>query len=280
LLFGSTASTRDAKLAVISIQTAVELFAKYRIVSELGFEAIIRKGTLSKGGDMLKAAALGHFSTLGLDGCLEKMSDFEWLSDWQRELVKELQKSRNTLVHFAGDLEVEGTRRAVAALLVPVLALFAAGHARDEPEMQTHRHFLDAKNFDDLTAHPEFLVEAFDAASGDPDAEEIFLCWACACETLTRRPADAYFCWTCGLTAQADVAGFAPCWQCMHPKSVVYDRLNENDGIHYGRCLTCGETAYVIDCTWCGGIRSEAAPNLLRVCICQDEAEVLAATRK
>lgn len=270
LLFDSEATARHAKVAVISIQTAVELFAKYRIVRELGFEAIVRKGAPPKGGHLLTAAALGHFSTLGFDGCLEKIGDLEWLDEWQRELVSELQKSRNTLVHFAGDLEVDDTRRTVAALLVQVLALFAAGRDRDYPEMQTHRQFLDAKNFDDLTAHPEFIVEAFDAASGDLDAEEISRCWECARETLTRRPVQSYFCWTCGLTAQADVAGFAPCWQCLQSNSVAFDRLNEADGAHFGRCLVCGKTAYVSDCTWCGERRSEAAPDLLQACRCQD----------
>ena len=278
LLFGSATTARDAKVAVISIQTAVELFAKYRIVRELGFEAIVRKGAPPNGGDLLKAAALGHFSTLGFDRCLEKIGDLEWLGEWQRDLVSELQRSRNTLVHFAGDLEVEATRRTVAALLVQVLALFAAGGDRDEPEMQTHRQFLDARNFDGLTAHPEFVAEAFDAASGDLDAEEIFPCWKCARETLTRRPADSYFCWTCGLTALVDVAGFAPCWQCLQSKSVAFDRLNEADGVHFGRCLSCGETAYVRDCTWCGEIRSEAAPDLLQVCSCRDDAQALVTT--
>ncbi len=271
LLFSKGGTGRDAKLAVISIQTAVELFAKYRIVRELGFAEIIRKGAVPQGGDLLKSAALGHFSTLGYDGCLERIGEFEWIGEWQRELIGKLQKSRNTLVHFAGDLDVEETQNTVAALLVQVLALFAAGQSRDEPIMQTYRHFLEADNFETLTNHSEFLVEAFDAASADLDAEEILTCWECRQVTLTRRPLDAYFCWTCGLTAQVDAVGFAPCWQCLQPKMVVYDRLNETNGTHFGRCLSCGSTAYVGLCAFCCNIRSESASELVSACSCGSE---------
>lgn len=271
LLFSKGATGRDAKLAVISIQTAVELFAKYRIVRELGFAEIIRKGAVPQGGDLLKSAALGHFSTLGYDECLERIEEIEWIGEWQRELIIGLQKSRNTLVHFAGDLDVEDARNTVAALLVQVLALFAAGQSRDEPIIQTYRYFLEPENFETLTNHSEFLVEAFDAASGDLDAEDIVACWECKRVTLTRRPLDAYFCWSCGLTAQVDIAGFAPCWLCLQPKMVVYDRLNDTNGSHFGRCLSCGSAAYVGVCAFCCNIRSEAAPELVSACSCESE---------
>ncbi len=273
LLSSSNVTLRDAKIAVISIQTAVELFAKYRIVRESGFQSIIRKGGIPKGGNLSKAAAFRHFSTIGFDQCFKLISDLEGLSDWQRDLVHEHQKLRNTLVHFAGELEVEDAQRAVAGLLVQVLALFAAGTDRDLPEMQTHRQFLDRRNFEYLTSHPEFLIEAFDTASSDPDAEEILLCWECSCETLSRRPGGAYFCWTCGLTAEVNVAGFAPCWQCSRPQSVVYDRLNVTNGVHYGRCISCEVTAYVADCELCNKTWSADQPQGLGACDCESDDE-------
>jgi hypothetical protein len=271
LLFRQGATPSDAKIAVVSIQTAVELFAKYRIVQELGFAQIIRKGNVPRGGNLLVSAKQGHFSTLGYDACLEKVAELEWLGDWQRELIGELQRMRNTLVHFAGELDVEDTRRAVSALLVQVLALFAAGRARDEPEMSDHRQFLSQGSFDALTSHPEYLVEAFDAASGDPDADAIFTCWLCERETLTLRPAGAYFCWTCGLGAESGVAGFGPCWQCGEKDKVCFDRLNDDDGAHYGRCLQCGSTAFIGNCRSCGELRSAPDVGLLRDCACAQE---------
>jgi hypothetical protein len=271
LLFRKGATSRDAKLAVISIQTAVELFAKYRIVRDLGFSDIVRKGVIPRGGDLLVAAGLGHFTTIGYDACLEKVADLEWIGEWQRNLIGELQKMRNTLVHFAGTLEAKDARNTVAALLVQVLALFAAGQARDNPEMLTHRQFLDGRSFEVLTTHPEYLVEAYDAASSDLNADAIFTCWNCKQETLTLRPADTYFCWTCGLSAHKEVAGFAPCWQCHQENVVCYDRLNETGGTHYGRCLSCNSTAFVSYCGWCGAIKSEAAPQELEKCRCREE---------
>jgi hypothetical protein len=270
LLFRSRATNRDAKLAVISVQTGVELLAKYRIVRDSGVADIVRKGAVPRGGDLLVAAGLGHFTTIGYDACLEKVAELEWLGEWQRDLIGDLQKMRNTLVHFAGTLEIESTRNTVAALLVQVLALFAAGQARDNPEMLTHRQFLDRGSFDELTAHPVYRAEAYDAASGDPDAEAIFPCWNCEQETLTLRTTDVYFCWTCGIGAEKDAAGFAPCWQCRRDDVVCYDRLNETDGAHYGRCLFCNSTAFVSLCEWCGTATSESTPDALAACRCRD----------
>ena len=271
LIFRTGASDRDAKMAVISIQTAVELFAKYRIVREDGFEAIIRKGSVPRG-DLVKAAAEGHFSTLGFDRCLEEISKFESVGEWERHLFANLQKQRNTLIHFAGKLDVELTKQSVAGLLAHVLALFAAGQDRDAPQAETYEQFLEYSNFQAVTNHPEYLSEAFDAASADEGASALFFCWNCERETLTQHPTETYFCWSCGLAADIDVAGFADCWQCRRQDAVCYDGLNNSDGVHYGRCLICRATAFVRQYKCCDTIQSAASGNSLRTCNCDTEA--------
>jgi hypothetical protein len=42
LLFSKGATSRKAKVAIVSIQTAIELLAKYRLVKERGLAAIVR----------------------------------------------------------------------------------------------------------------------------------------------------------------------------------------------------------------------------------------------
>lgn len=272
LLFDAATTPTEAKIAVVSIQAAIELYAKYRIVRELGLNDIIRKGAVPRGGSLLAAAERGQFSTVGYGECLKTISQLEWINDWQTHLIEELQRQRNTLTHFAGELDIDQARSSVAGLLVQVLALFAAGPARDENEMLTHRQFLEPEQFVSITSHPEYLAEAFDAASGDPDAEAIFTCWSCEHETLTLRPTDSYFCWTCGLSAHQDVAAFTKCWSCHREKSVCYDRLNNSGGTHYGRCLVCHAIAYVGACEWCGDTRSQAAPEFLKACTCNTDS--------
>lgn len=268
LLYSSAATAQNAKLSIVLVQTAVELFVKHRVVSEHGFKSIVRKGNVPSSGSLLAAAKAGSFSTLNYGECLDLANGIEGTGAWGRQLMDDLRKTRNTLVHFAGDLEVEDARRSVSAVLVQALALFATGRARDEPEMRTYREFLDPNNFNMLVLHPEFVVEAYDAASNDSEADEVFHCWECSQETLTLRWTGTYFCWTCGLGAGGEVAGFAPCWRCSRLQSVVYDSLNETNGAHYGRCIPCGAEAYVANCSKCGKICSEAAPNLLEPCLC------------
>lgn len=271
-LFTREASSRDAKLAVVAIQTAVELLAKYRITREVGFSAIVRKGAVS-GGDILRSAEQRQFSTLGFDDCLDAVATLEFLGEWERHLIANLQKQRNTLVHFARTIDPEQARQSIAGLLVYVLALFAAGQDKDAPQAETHERFLDKDGLKALLCHPEFRAEAFDAASGDQDADAIFRCWNCECETLTRRPSGTYFCWCCGLTADVGIAAFVDCWQCSREAGVCYDRLNATDGTHHGRCLACGGKASVRFCDQCGSAESAASPGELKVCRCSSSEQ-------
>lgn len=267
LLTDQNASQRRMKAAVLSVQTSIELFAKFRIVQERGLQEIVRKGSIPMKGDLLQSAQNNSFSTIGFDQCLEKIYELESVGEWERSLISELQKLRNTLVHFSAAIEARETRGAAVASLVHVLALFATGIARDEPELTTYRVFLDPELYDLLLSEPSYLADAFDAATSDPDALKIFRCWECDAETLTLRPSDAYFCWTCGLGADANTVGMATCAVCGR-EEVYYDLLNDDNGYHLGRCMHCKIMLRVSECSSCGS-QMAAPPTSLAVCECE-----------
>jgi hypothetical protein len=70
-LFGDGVDTARAKVAVVAFQTAVELFAKYRLVKDHGLASIV-VGKMP-GGNIEAAALAGSFRTLGYGKCIEKI---------------------------------------------------------------------------------------------------------------------------------------------------------------------------------------------------------------
>jgi len=68
LLFSKRARSGDGKLAVVAIQTALELLAKYRLVETKGLPALV-KGKLPPG-DLSELGRAGQFRTLGYQQAL------------------------------------------------------------------------------------------------------------------------------------------------------------------------------------------------------------------
>lgn len=264
ILFAPGVSVRQAKAAVVSIQTAIELLAKYRLVKDKGLGAIIRGAVPTA--DLLAAARSGTMRTIGYGECLRAIREDESFTEMEEELVGRVQQLRNSLVHFAADIDVDEVRMELAWLLIRALAMFAAGQERDQGEMQTHRRFLDPANFARLISFKPYRAEAVDSAMDSLDSEEVLRCWECEVDALSVRPSDTYFCHCCGLTAELGMAEFTACALCGETKGVCFDPLNEAAGVHRGRCLHCRTFLGVTRCASCEIARSHAEPQIARTC--------------
>ena len=250
ILFAPDTTARQAKASVVTIQTAIELMAKYRLIREEGLGVIVRGAPPS--GDLLAAALNGSLRTIGYGECLKAIREAEAFTPMEEQLVERVQQLRNSLVHFAADVDVDKVRMDLAWLLIRALGMFAAGQERDQGEMQTHARFLDATNFERLINFDPYRDEAVDSALDNIDSEEVLRCWECGVDALSIRPADTYFCHCCGLTTDLDMASFTSCILCGEAKGVCYDPLNETDGVHRGRCLHCETFVGVVTCASCG----------------------------
>jgi hypothetical protein len=255
ILFAPGATARQAKAGVVTIQTAIELMAKYRLIREHGLSVIVR-GT-PPSGDLLAAARSGSLRTIGYGECLKAIREAEAFTPIEEELVGRVQQLRNSLVHFAADVDVNELQMDLAWLLIRALGMFAAGQERDQGEMQTHARFLDAANFQRLINFRPYRDEAVDSALDSIDSEEVLRCWECGVDALSVRPSDTYFCHCCGLTAELGMASFASCVLCGETKGVCYDPLNETGGVHKGRCLHCETFVGVVTCASCGTAQSQ-----------------------
>ena len=257
VLFSPSPSAREAKTSVVAIQTAIELMAKYRLVKEKGLGAIVQ-GALPTG-DLLAAARSGSLRTIGYGECLKAIREDEAFTPMEEELVGRVQQLRNSLVHFAAEIDVQEVRMELAWLLIRALAMFAAGQERDQGEMQTHARFLDPANFSRLINFQHYRDEAVDSALDSIDSEDVLRCWECEVDALSVRPSDNYFCHCCGLTADLGTAEFTACAQCGEIKGVCFDPLNKTRGMRRGRCLHCKTFVDVVTCKLCGIVRSQAA---------------------
>ena len=256
ILFASGATPRDAKVGIVSIQTAIELMAKYRLVRERGLSAIVR-GTPPEG-DLIAAAVSGSLKTIGYGECLKAIQENEDFTEMERELVARVQQLRNSLVHFTAKVDVGAVRMDVARLLVRALGMFAAGQERDQGEMQNYARFLDPGNFERLTSFEPYRAEAVDSALASLDGEAVFRCWECGAEALSVRRSETYFCHCCGLTADLSMAAFTVCTLCGKDDGVCFDPLNATRGVHHGRCLYCEVFVGVVVCDSCGKVCSQA----------------------
>ena len=100
LLFAKLVTSRDAKLAIVSIQTSVELLAKFRLARDKGLSAIIRGNQLPRE-SLMKAAQAGDFRTIGYSECVKEFSKQGEITENDIEVIGRLQNLRNALVHFA-----------------------------------------------------------------------------------------------------------------------------------------------------------------------------------
>ena len=256
ILFAKGARPRDAKVGIVSIQTAIELLLKYRLVKEHGLESIVN-GSIPKG-DPVAAASSGRFRTIGYSQGLKMIRQDEGFSETERELFRRAQDLRNALVHFTARVDVEEVRMELAWVLIGALGVFAAGEERDQGEFQTHARFLEPDVFERLTKFEPYRAQSVDAAIESPDGEDEYRCWECGVDALSARVSETYFCHCCGLTVDMDAAAFVSCALCDEVDGVCYDPLNETRGVHSGKCLHCETFVGVVVCEECGVARSQA----------------------
>lgn len=256
ILFGEEATPRDAKVAVVSIQTAIELLLKYRLVKEHGLGSIVN-GSIPEG-DLVAAASSGSLRTIGHGRGLEIIQEQEGFSVTEQELFRRAQNLRNALVHFTAKVDVDEVRKELAWVLVGALAIFAAGEEREQGEFQTHARFLDPDLFERLTNFRPYRDQSVDSAIESPDSEKEYRCWECGVDALSARLSENYFCHCCGLTVVMDAAEFVNCSQCGEADGVCYDPLNETYGVYRGKCLHCETFVGVVACEECGVVRSQA----------------------
>lgn len=272
LLFAERCSSRKCKLAIVAIQTSIELFAKYRLVRALGAESVVRGKKIPKE-DVLSAAQRGELKTLGFNECIKEINRIEELSEEDSDLIRELQYLRNSLVHFSAEISVDAVRKTCAWLLIRILAMFAAGDARDIGEFQDYRRYLDQDNFSKLVQFRPYRAEAFDFATttNEFNIEDIVRCWECRNDTLNLRLSETYFCCCCGLTVCSDAVSYTDCPECKFSKGVFYDPLNTSDGLHRGRCLHCDTWVWVWTCNECEGAWAQIEKNAPLACpACQE----------
>ena len=255
LLFSEKTTSAEAKVAMVSIQNAIELLLKYRLAKDHGLKTIAKTQMLDK--DFLDVASSGELKTIDYISCLRKVQEYEWISETDKELFLRAKTVRDALVNSYLDIDVEGIRIDLAWCLAGALAIFGAGQERDQGEMQTHRRFLAQDVLDKLINFEPYRSQAVDSAIDDPANEELYRCWECGVDALGARESDTYFCYCCGLTAILEMAKYVRCFMCETPNGVCYDPLNEADGIHHGRCLHCEEFVGVFVCQECGTASSQ-----------------------
>jgi hypothetical protein len=267
LLFAKRCSSRKCKLAIVAIQTSIELFAKYRLVMALGAESVVRGKKIPKE-DVLSAAKRGDLKTLSFGECIKEINRIEELSEEDSDLIRELQNLRNALVHFSAEVSVDAVRKTCAWLLIRILAMFASGDNRDIGEFQDYRRYLSESNFNKLVQFRPYRAEAFDfaTATNELEIEDIVRCWECRNDTFNLRSSETYFCCCCGLTVCSDAVSYTDCPECKIPKGVFYDPLNKSDGLHMGRCLHCDKWVWVRTCNECDDAWAQTGKNIPLAC--------------
>ncbi len=260
LLFSPNVTSAEAKVAITSIQTSVELLVKYRLIRRFGLASIVR-GNIPDG-PIERASREGRLHTIGYGACLKKVQQMEGLSETELDLVRVLQDLRNSLVHFTADIDAVDVRRDAANLLVRALSMFAAGADRDNGDFRSHRRFLNETNFQTLTNYEPYRLGAVDSANSSVDSDEVFRCWNCGVDAMSFRCSENYFCHCCGLSVLPNAVAYADCGLCGTEGGVFFDPLNDTDGAHHGKCLHCGKEVMVRRCLSCGATYSLAMGEL------------------
>lgn len=267
LLLAERASKQDAKLGVVSIQVAAELFAKHRLARTRGLQRIA-KGRLSER-SAVKLARVGQLKTIGYSKCLALISKEEFPTSGDLLALQAVRDLRNALVHFVASINIDEVRMRSAWMLIRVLAMFAAAEQRDIGEFQTHSRFLDPDNYQKLIRLRAYRDEAVDAAIENIDTEETLRCWECGAHTLTIRATDTLFCWCCGLTVDSSAVSHEDCDLCDSPKGIFYDPHNPTDGCYRGKCTECDTFVWLYYCDEClevSVVPEHAGPTLCTSC--------------
>jgi len=261
MLFTENLSSQAAKVAVVSIQTSIELLAKYRMIQEAGFQSIIR-GRLPS--DIERAVKENNFSTLGFGEILDLLDAIEGLKDDEKELINELVNLRNDLVHFSSEVVPESVKLSCAHILARVLSIFALGKARDVGTMEDYHIFLSESNFKRLINFDPYRGEAADAAYESLGTEKVLKCYMCGNESLSLRTSENYFCHCCGIVIIRDSIAFTTCEACGSKEGVIFDPLNTANKMHYGKCMDCKVRQCV--CTDCGSAVPQVDGMYLQTC--------------
>ncbi|MBA8867151.1 hypothetical protein FHW11_004340 [Pantoea agglomerans] len=245
-----------AKLALLSIQTSVELLAKYRLAADSGLDAI-----------KFKTKNSAQFRTKNFSDVI-KIIDEEYgeISEYEKEVFFEVASIRNDLVHFSSSVEPKEIEGKCLHLLSISLPIFAMAEKRDEQEMSDYRWFLSPISFKFLINNEMYRAEAIDNAYAflGTEGSGLNYCPNCKCESLLLRESEINFCHCCGYTIGDDIIKFSKCSICFE-HSVAYDYLNEqsgceygeHSGLFYGRCIKCDEVQWVSYCGMCGDSSSQ-----------------------
>lgn len=255
LLFAPAPTPSMWKLSVVAVQTAVELLAKYRLVSELGLDSVT-EGKVSR-----SKIQTGDFHSISYAKALQKLRHVEAFNEYDLDVIADVQRLRNKLVHFSADVDSDQVHSICCALLVRALCLFADGDRQDNGEMVDHRRFLTSKNYKQLVASEAYRAEAFDFASDSLDHDKVVRCWNCNNETLGFRSfTENYYCYCCGFSIFSDTVGFARCVHCAVDDGVYFDALNgDGKSLHHGKCGYCDEFQFVFVCPDCESVRAVAS---------------------
>lgn len=264
LLLGDDLSSRTAKVAVISIQTAIELLAKYRLVLEVGLQSIVR-GKLPAA-NLERVVSKGNFSTLGFGDVLDLVDVIEGLREDEKNLIKGLANLRNNLIHFSSEVTPQDIKLHCTHVLARALSMFALGLKRDAGEMDDYRRFLSEANFQRLINFAPYRAESVDAAYESLDTERVLKCYLCDCESFSLRASENYFCHCCGFGVISDAIAFADCDACGSISGVFYDPLNSTNEMHYGKCMDCMVKQWVWECPECRAVVSQLEKQARRAC--------------
>jgi hypothetical protein len=256
LLFASGPTTSTWKLSVVAIQTAVELLAKYRLVSQLGLNSITEGQVVP-----LSKLQTGDFRSISYGKVLDQLKEVEAFNEYDLDVIADVQRLRNKLVHFTADVTSEQAYSNCCSLLVRALCLFADGDRRDAGEMTDHRRFLTSENYERLIASDQYRVEAFDFATDSTDDGRIVRCWNCRNETLGFSSyTESYYCYCCGFSIGSDTVGFTRCTHCKKDDGVYFDALNNDEkAFHHGKCGYCDTSQFVFVCPECEAFRAVAS---------------------
>jgi hypothetical protein len=107
-LWSSRINYRAAKLPVVSIQTAIEHFAKHRLVTYSGIRSLLKNPNQER--EFLDYYKRAKIQTIGFWACSEKLAAVGQLTEIERDALERLANLRNQLVHFHEEVNVADIR--------------------------------------------------------------------------------------------------------------------------------------------------------------------------
>lgn len=241
VLLGPPASAHSWKLSVVAIQTAVELLAKYRLVSQGGIESI------ADGAVTYAAFCEGDFRSISYWKVVKRLEEAELVSELDLATIREIQQLRNKLVHFAADPAEADVRRGCLALVQRALCLFADRRGQAGGGMEGHTRTIGSENFRALMRDEDYRDVAVEHVSHCHKVDAIRYCWECENYTLARLSSwESYYCYCCGSGLSERAVGFADCSVCSESYGVYYDPGNPGpDGAYFGKCCDCKTEQWV-----------------------------------